>query len=180
MVTKSILSTLSACLFCLFINSANAAIINLTAAINGNQEVPSTGSPGTGTGIITLDDVTKLLSWNITYSGLTGTPTVSHFHGPAPVGSNAGVQVDIVANSDGSIASPMIGSVTITDTQANDLLGGFWYINIHSNIFPGGEIRGQVNVLPIPAASLLIGSGLLCLFGLVSRRKHTVYSLFKE
>ena len=179
MATKSILSTLCACLFCLFINSANAATINLTATIDGNQEVPPTGSAGTGTGIITLDDVTNLLSWNITYSGLTGTPTVSHFHGPAPVGTNAGIQVDIVANSGGSIASPMVGSATITDAQADDLLAGLWYINIHSNQFPGGEIRGQVTVVPIPAAAWLFGSGLLCLFGLV-RRKHAVYSPFKE
>jgi len=150
---------------------ASAAIINLTASIDGNQEVPPTGSPGTGTGIITLDDVTNLLSWNITYSGLTGTPTVSHFHGPAPVGINAGVQVDIVANSGGSIASPMVGSATITNPQVADLLGGLWYINIHSDLFPAGEIRGQVNVVPIPAAIWLFGSGLLGLIGIARRKK---------
>ena len=102
------------------------------------------------------DDVTNLLSWNITYTGLLGTPTVSHFHGPAPVGFNAGVEVDIVLNSGGSIASPMIGSATITDDQETDLLAGLWYINIHTDAFPGGEIRGQVNVVPIPAAVWLL------------------------
>ena len=154
----------------LFAAPASAAIINLAATIDGGQEVPPTGSPGTGTGVVTLDDVTNLLSWEINYSGLDGTPTVSHFHGPAPIGSNAGIQVDIAANS-GGIASPMIGSAPITDPQKADLLAGLWYINIHSDLFPGGEIRGQVEVVPIPAAAWLFGSGLLGLIGLARRRR---------
>jgi hypothetical protein len=151
---------------------ASAAIINLTASIDGNQEVPPTGSPATGTGTMAYDDVANLLSWNISYTASTmlGTPTVSHFHGPAQVGSNAGVQVDIVANS-GGIASPMVGSATITEPQELDLLAGLWYINIHSTAVPSGEIRGQVNVVPIPAAVWLFGSGLLGLIGLARRKK---------
>ena len=156
----------------LFAAPASAAIINLAATIDGGQEVPPVNTPATGTGVVTLDDVSNLLSWEITYSGLIGAPTVSHFHGPAPVGTNAGVQVDIVANSGGSIASPMIGSATITDPQKADLLAGLWYINIHSSFRPGGEIRGQVEVVPIPAALWLFGSGLLGLIGL-ARRKQT-------
>ena len=153
--------------------NASAATINLFASIDGSQEVPPNGSPGTGTAVMTFDDITNLLSWNITYSGLDGTPTLSHFHGPAPVGVNAGVQVNIVANSGGSIASPMIGSATITNDQEADLLSGLWYINIHSILYPGGEIRGQVEVVPIPAAIWLFGSGLIGLIGLV-RRKQAV------
>jgi len=149
---------------------ASAATINLFASIDGNQEVPPTGSLGTGTGIMTYDDITNLLSWNITYSGLSGTPTVSHFHGPANPGVNAGVQVDIAANS-GGIASPMIGSATISDPQEADLLAELWYINIHSTLFPGGEIRGQVQVVPIPAAVWLFSSGLLGLVGMARRKK---------
>jgi hypothetical protein len=153
---------------------ASAAIINLTASIDGGQEVPPTGSPATGTGSMVYNDVSNLLSWEITYTADTmiGTPTVSHFHGPAPVGSNAGVQVDIVANSGGSIASPMIGSENITEAQELDLLAGLWYINIHSTRFPGGEIRGQVNVVPVPAAVWLFGSGLIGLLGIARRKQR--------
>jgi hypothetical protein len=162
-----------AALLGMFSFPTSAAIINLTASIDGNQEVPPTGSLATGTGTMLYDDVTNLLNWDITYSAgsMVGTPTVSHFHGPAPVGSNAGVQVDIVANSGGSIASPMIGSATITNAQEADLLAGLWYINIHSTAFPGGEIRGQVNVVPIPAAVWLFGSGLIGLIGIARRKK---------
>ena len=156
---------------CLLSIPASAATINLFASIDGNQVVPSsTGSPGTGTGIMTYDDITNLLSWNITYSGLIGTPTVSHFHGAALAGSNAGVQVDIAANS-GGIASPMIGSATISEPQEADLLAELWYINIHTDNFPAGEIRGQVEVVPVPAAVWLFGSGLLGLIGIARRKK---------
>ena len=172
-MTKLLKRMVLATLIGMFAVPVSAATINLFASIDGNQEVPPTGSPGTGTGVMTFDDIANLLSWNITYGGLVGTPTVSHFHGPAPVGANAGVQVDIVANSGGSIASPMIGSATISNAQAVDMLNGLWYINIHSSTFPGGEIRGQVQVVPIPAAVWLFGSGLLGLVG-IARRKQSV------
>ena len=163
MVLASVITVLAA--------PVGAATVNLFATIDGSQEFPATPSPATGTGTIVYDDVTNLLSWDIAYTAGTmiGTPTVSHFHGPAPVGSNAGVQVDIVANSGGSIASPMIGSATITQAQEADLLGGLWYINIHSTAYPGGGIRGQV--VPIPAAVWLFGSGLLGMIGIARRKK---------
>ena len=156
---------------CLLSIPVSATTINLFASIDGLQEVPPSGSPGTGTGVMTYDDITNLLSWNIAYSGLIGTPTLSHFHGPAPVGINAGVQVDIVANSGGSITSPMIGSATISDPQEADLLAGLWYINIHSTAYASGEIRGQVQAVPIPPALWLFGSGLLGLVGIARHKK---------
>ncbi len=117
---------------------------------------------------MTLDDVTNEFNWDVQWSGLEGTVTVAHFHGPAAPGVNAGVQVRIDETS-----NPSIGNATLTDEQETDLLAGLWYINIHSDrdtITLGGEIRGQVNVVPIPGAVWLLGSGLLGLIG-VSRRK---------
>ena len=54
--------------------SASAVLIPLTAAMNGPQATAGlgTGSPGTGLGTITLDTVTKQLSWSITWGGLIG------------------------------------------------------------------------------------------------------------
>jgi hypothetical protein len=65
-----------------------------------------------------------------------------HFHGPAPAGANAGVQVNIGLIS--GLTSPSIGNTIITALQGTDLLNGLWYINIHTGQFAGGEIRGQV------------------------------------
>ena len=66
--------------------------------------------------------------------------TAAHFHGPAEAGKNAGVAVPIP----NAASSPVKGEATLTDAQAADLLGGKYYINIHTAANPGGEIRGQV------------------------------------
>ena len=147
---------------------AQAAIINLGAVLDGGQEVPPTLSAGTGSATITLDDLTNELSWNIIFSDLSGPAVGAHFHGPAPAGINAGVQVNIGAVS--GLFSPMIGSSVINDSQESDLLAGLWYINIHTAEFPGGEIRGQVNVVPLPAATWLFGSGIVMIYGLLRRK----------
>lgn len=140
---------------------ASAFVHVFNFPIDGLQEVPPVATPGTGNGMVTYDDVTNMLSWTITYQGLIGNATLAHFHGAAPIGVNAGVQVNI-ANLSGGIASPMIGSTTITELQEADLLAGLWYVNIHSDVFSGGEIRGQV--VPAPGALALGGfAGLIAL-----------------
>ena len=110
------------------------------AALDGKQEVPATASAGTGTADIDYDPASKKLSWKLTYTGLSGPATAAHFHGPAEVGKNAGVEVAIP----GATSSPAEGSATLTEAQAADLTGGKLYINVHTAANPGGEIRGQV------------------------------------
>jgi hypothetical protein len=149
---------------------SQAATYSLFASLDGLQEVPPVATPGTGTGVMTYDDVSNLLSWNITFSDLIGTTTDAHFHGPAAFGVSAGVQVPISIPL-GVTSGMASGSATISDTQETQLLSDLWYINIHTNFKTGGEIRGQVQVVPIPAAVWLFGSGLLGLAALARRRK---------
>lgn len=118
--------------------------ISFEISIDGNQEVPATGSTATGAGTATYDPVTRLFSWNITFSGLSAAETAAHFHGPARACANAGVQVSL------PLGSPKVGSTTLTVAQGLQLVAGLWYVNIHSSAFPGGEIRGQV----VPAGLL--------------------------
>ena len=148
---------------CFFMTSAQAVVINLTsnpdcAQANAGAGTCGAGGTGTGVGTMTFDTVTNILSWNVSHSGLSSAVTDAHFHGPALPSQNAGVQV-------GLSSSPAMGSTVISPAQASDLLSGLWYINIHSNAFPGGEIRGQVNVVPIPAALWLFGTALIGIFG---------------
>ena len=110
------------------------------ATLDGKSEVPATTSTGSGTADVDYDPASKKLSWKLTYTGLSGPAKAAHFHGPAEAGKNAGVAVAIP----GATASPAEGSATLTDAQAADLQAGKYYINVHTEANPGGEIRGQV------------------------------------
>ena len=145
--------------------AAQAATYSLTATLDAAQEANvDEATPPTAAGAATLnyDDVSNVLSWSITYSGLSGAATAAHFHGPAaPVGAAAGVQVDIGASETCPLkgggcplVSPLNGSTTLGDAQESELLGGLWYINIHTALNPAGEIRGQVTqAFAVPALS---------------------------
>jgi hypothetical protein len=118
---------------------AHAETLTFKASLNAASEVPPKDSAGVGTATATLDTATKLLTYNVTYSKLTGPATMGHIHGPALPGVNAAVVVPF-ANP----ASPISGSATLTDAQIADLEAGKYYVNVHTEANKGGEIRGQL------------------------------------
>jgi hypothetical protein len=120
---------------------AHADTVSLKANLQPSSEVPPRVSKGHGILDATFDTDTKILTYTATYDDLSGPVTMAHFHGPAPVGQNAKVQVPVEKNA---LASPMKGQATLTDQQVTDLLAGQWYFNIHTQENPTGEIRGQV------------------------------------
>lgn len=108
-------------------------------AITGDQEVPANESEATGTFSGTYDKDTNILSYTITYQGIT--PTDMHFH-KGEVGVSGGVEVPI---GSAPYLSPIQSQTpALTEAQEADLLAGLWYVNIHSAALPAGEIRGQV------------------------------------
>jgi hypothetical protein len=119
--------------------SAFAEKVAMKAALSGATEVPANTSAGKGNAAITFDTASKMLTWKVTYSGLSGPATAAHFHGPAEAGKNAGVVVPFKDPASGAE-----GSATLTDAQAADLEAGKYYVNVHTAANPGGEIRGQV------------------------------------
>jgi len=121
---------------------AGAETVNLKATMNAASEVPPTQSQGKGEVTATYDTGSKTLTWKGTYDGLSGPPTAAHFHGPAAPGKNAGVIIPIFTGA--AAKSPFEGTATLTDAQAQELLGGQWYVNIHTAANKAGEIRGQV------------------------------------
>jgi hypothetical protein len=116
-----------------------AAMVNLKADLKASSEVPPNESKGTGSVTATFDTDSNKLSWKGTVSGLSGPVTAAHFH-TADVGRNGAVAVAIIGADKGAFE----GSATLTDTQAEDLMAGKWYVNIHTATYKAGEIRGQV------------------------------------
>jgi hypothetical protein len=118
-----------------------AETVKMKAALKGGNEVPSNDSKGTGTVDVTYDTDSGKLSWKGTYSGLSGPATAAHFHTGA-AGKNGSIAVPIFAG--GMAKSPFEGSATLNTTQAEDLMDGRLYVNIHTAAHKAGEIRGQV------------------------------------
>ena len=116
-----------------------AAMVNFKADLKASNEVPPGNSNATGQVTATYDTASKKLNWKGSYSGLTGPCTAAHFHGPAPASKNSGVMLPI--NPHGPSFS---GSATLNDAQANALMAGQIYVNIHTAAHKAGEIRGQM------------------------------------
>jgi hypothetical protein len=116
-----------------------AATVNLKADLKASEEVPPNDSKATGQVTATYDTASKKLTWKGSYKDLSGPATAAHFHGPSDLGKNAGVAVPITPNT-----SPFEGSATLTEAQESDMMGGKWYVNIHTATNKGGEIRGQL------------------------------------
>lgn len=110
---------------------------SFAASLNGQSEVPAVATDGTGTATLTLDGNAFTLSGS--YQNLSGPATMSHIHGPASESDTAGVVVALSA-ADGELS----GSGTFTDAQLEELRAGLYYVNVHTDANPAGEIRGQL------------------------------------
>jgi hypothetical protein len=114
----------------------------------------SAGSGNTVSGGIVFDTDTSLMQLAIGYGSaagftdLTGVPTLMHIHGPAAVGQNAAPVVDLMPYnfpySDTAKGGLIMGTFSFPTNAVASLLAGSNYVNIHTALNPGGEIRGQL------------------------------------
>jgi hypothetical protein len=135
-------------------------LVTFKATLNGPSEVPATTSAGTGTFSATLDTVTNIFTYDVTFTGLTSAAILAHIHGPATTTEAAGTTVDFsslagasfdlgATSGKGHGAVVLSASTPITSGMNGDslkklLFAGLTYVNIHTSNNPGGEIRGQI------------------------------------
>lgn len=118
------------------------------------QEVPANSSTALGTMDVFYTRETRILSYSVNWTGLTGPVTNMHIHGLAGPGFNAPVLQNIITASNGIFApgssfgaTGKVSATLLVDgvyIKEADLLNGNFYINIHTTANPGGEIRGQI------------------------------------
>lgn len=119
-----------------------AGPISFDVPLTSSSEVPPEISQAKGLAKLMWDSTTRVVSWEITATGLTGPATMAHFH-RAPPGKNGSVTVWLSAQGDPAVF-PIKGERTLTPEQADEFEGGQWYVNVHTKAHPSGEIRGQV------------------------------------
>lgn len=123
---------------------ACAEIIRFSARLTGAAEVPPLAGRGSGRADLVLDTDTKMLSWRVSYSGLTGPVTAAHFRTPAEPGSALTTTMDFK----GPFATPIVSSTRLNDIEIGDLRAGLWSLNLMTAAHPKGEIGGDLESQP--------------------------------
>jgi hypothetical protein len=143
------------------------------ALLTGYEESPSVSTAGSGEFTATVAPDGEAIEYTETYSGLQGTVTQSHIH-VGQLGVNGSIVIFLcqtAANPDPTGLAPECpqeGTVSGTITAANVIAGsmapqqlaagdlaavvaairaGAAYANVHTEVSPGGEIRGQIRTI---------------------------------
>jgi hypothetical protein len=178
----------------MFFGVAKADQLAFVTTLTGAQEVPPNASPGIGSALVTVDTVTNMLTINVSFSGLLSPTIAAHIHCCVPPGANAGVATavptfpgfplgvttgtylqtfDLTLASTYNPAFITANGGTVAGAQAafiTGLVNGQTYLNIHTSLFQGGEIRGQLQAVPEPATLLLMGTSLMAAIGVIRKR----------
>ena len=144
----------------LAISVPSMAQTTYVTVMTGASEVPMTTSSATGNATVVLNAAQTQLNISCQFQNLLGTYTASHIHGPAPVGVNGSVKWGFLppaapwvfsnANHNGTLSNFIVAGIVPADVT--NLNAGQFYVNVHSNLFPGGEIRGQLGAQPVPTS----------------------------
>lgn len=188
---------LAICALTLAATAASAAPVTYTGTLSGAAENPPVPSPATGSTIVVFDIDAHTLTVNMTFSGLLGTTTASHIHccTMLPNSGNAGVATETPTfngfplgvssgtysmSYDTSLASSWSpaflsnnGGTTAGAEAAfgAGLASGEAYLNIHTNLYSGGEIRSFLAPVPEPGTWAMLLLGIPAVLGL--RRRVT-------
>jgi hypothetical protein len=191
---KKVASRIALLLPLLFALDAGAATLIYATDLSGLKESPPNASPGVGFASITYDTTAHTMLIDISFFDLLGTTTASHIHcctavpgvstaGVAtvtptftgfPLGVTSGTYHHLFDLSMDSAWNPAFltangGTAGAEALFASGLAAGTAYLNVHSSVVPGGEIRGFLSPVPEPASWGLLAAGLPLI--LLSRRR---------
>jgi len=134
-----------------FIGTASGGGRPLSTTMSGANENPQNSSPATGTTAVRLNHGQGSVCYDMSVSNLTTAPSMAHIH-KAPAGTNGGIVVHLFGS--GGAPAPTSPSFTITNfcqtgidqALVKDIIQNpdQYYVNVHTQTFPGGEIRGQL------------------------------------
>ena len=139
---------------------APAPLVRFRATLAGAEEVPPVTTTASGTADFTLSRTNDTLFVNITVAGLSNV-RFGHFHTGA-CGANGAVVAFLVdpptlaGPQTGRIGKQFITAANLSGTLLNQPLtalidqirAGTIYVNLHTDANPGGELRGQVALVP--------------------------------
>jgi hypothetical protein len=114
-----------------------------SAKLDGAQQTPSLAVNGTGVAGLMLNATRDTLCINMSFAGLSGTPTGIHIHNGA-TGVSGAVVLDLTAYISGNRLIATITGSNLTASLKSNMLKGLTYLNVHTSANPGGEIRGQI------------------------------------
>jgi hypothetical protein len=131
----------SACSFNM--GEPNLPKTELRADLSGAREVPATDSRGEGFFAATYRPSTRVLEYKLNLVRLSGPVRQAGLYGPAAPDKNAVqvVPIDVPFYADRSTVND---GVTLTEQQAREVLASLWYVNVLTEKYPDGEIRGQI------------------------------------
>jgi hypothetical protein len=140
---KLLFTLLIAPLLLLFSSCQKEEVFNQTifkTTLSGANEVPARSTNGFGDVIGYYDNVKKELVLRVNYYNLRAPLTAWHIHKAAP-GVNGGVLFNFGTPQE---TGNFITIPALTADQETDLMNGNYYVNLHTSVYPGGEIRGQL------------------------------------
>ena len=115
-------------------------LVAFKAVLSGREAVPAVDTPAQGELVAVFNRDTGLLQWRLSFSQLSGPVRSGAFHSPAMSGEVAAAVISVGRN----FVSPYEGRALLTPRQRTNLLAGQWYVNLVTERFPQGELRGQM------------------------------------
>ena len=136
------------------INPVVSALILLTPEAEVPPVDPTVPVTATGEAAISLNTETGALSISGEFAGLTSPlfdvgmvgPVHVHLASEIPFAQSTGgvVFVPAVNEAPDRLSATFVLSETATEEQVASFLAGAYYINVHTDLNPPGELRGQI------------------------------------